>query len=207
MMELQLDATGVILAGGKSRRMGEDKRFLKIGEATLLNRAIHVMTHVFSEVLVVIAQDSPGLDVPGCQVHRDLIPDCGSLGGLYTGLMQASRSRMFVVACDMPFLNPDMIRWFLARDQEADIVMAQLETGLQPLHAVYRKRALPYLQHMVEERHLKIQSIAAEPSLRVTIVYPSEWKTMDPLSRSFQNVNSPAELQAARAAESGTPLS
>lgn len=206
-MGLQLDATGVILAGGKSRRMGEDKRYLKVGEATLLERSIHVMSQVFSEVLVVIAQDSPALDVPGCQVHRDLIPDCGSLGGLYTGLVQASGDRIFVVACDMPFLNPDMIRWFLSRDLDADIVMAQLETGLQPLHAVYGKRALPYLRQRAEERQLKIQMIVLEPSLRVTIVHQSEWRMMDPLSRSFQNVNSPADLQAARAAVSGIPLS
>jgi len=202
-----LDATGVILAGGKSRRMGEDKRFLKVGEATLLERSIKAMAQVFAEVLIVIAQDSPPLEMTGCEVYRDLIADCGSLGGLYTGLTRASRRRIFAVACDMPFLNPDMIRWFLARAPEADIVMAKLEAGLQPLHAVYGKRALPYLQQMAEERRLKIQSIAAEPSLRVTIVYPSEWRTMDPMSRSFQNVNSPAELQAARAAASGTPLS
>jgi len=203
-MRLQPDATGVILAGGKSRRMGEDKRFLKVGESTLLERSVHVMSRVFSEVLVIIAQDSPALEVPGCVVHRDLIPDCGSLGGLYTGLVQASRGRIFVVACDMPFVNPDMIRWFLARDQEADIVMAQLETGLQPLHAVYGTRALPYLRQRVEARQLKIQTVVSEPSLRVRIVLPSEWKDLDPESRSFQNVNSPADLQAARAAISGT---
>lgn len=206
-MRLQPDATGVILAGGKSRRMGEDKRFLKIGEATFLERSVHVMSQVFSEVLVVIAQDSPPLDIPGCEVHRDLIPDCGSLGGLYTGLVQASRGRIFVVACDMPFVNPDMIRWFLARDQEADIVMAQMETGLQPLHAVYGKRTLPYLKQRAEARQLKIQTVASEPSMRVTIVFPSEWKDLDPQSSSFQNVNSPADLQAARAAVSGIPLS
>lgn len=206
-MDPQMDTTGVILAGGKSRRMGEDKRFLKVGEATLLERCVHVMSQVFSEVLVVIAQDSPALEVPGCRVHRDLIPDCGSLGGLYTGLSQASQDRIFSVACDMPFLNPEMIRWFLALDDEADIVMARLETGLQPLHAVYGKRALPYLKQKVEARELKIQTVAAESSLRVRIVFPEEWKALDSQSRSFQNVNSPADLQAARAAVSVIPLS
>lgn len=205
-MDFSTDATGVILAGGKSRRMGEDKRFLKVGEATLLERALTVMSQVFSEVLIVIAQDSPPLEIGGCRVYRDLIADCGSLGGLYTGLMQATQKRIFSVACDMPFLNPDMIRWFLRRDPEADIVMAQLDTGLQPLHAVYGKRTLPYLQRMAEERRLKIQTVTSEPLLRVTIVHSSEWQPMDPLSRSFQNVNSPAELEAARAAASGIRL-
>lgn len=185
--------------------MGEDKRFLRVGELTLLDRVLSVMSQVFSERLIVIAQDSLPLEIAGCQVYRDLIPDSGSLGGLYTGLTQASQKRIFVVACDMPFLNPDMIRWFLSRDPDADIVMARLDSGLQPLHAVYGKRALPYLQHMAEERRLMIQTIASEPSLNITIVHPSEWQPIDPLSRSFQNVNSPAELEAARAAVPGSP--
>ena len=74
------DVTGVLLAGGKSRRMGEDKRFLSIGEETLYEHSLAVLRSVFQTVVVVIAQDSPPLssDVP---VWRDLIPGCGSLGG------------------------------------------------------------------------------------------------------------------------------
>lgn len=195
-----MNVTGVILAGGKSRRMGEDKRFLQVGEATLLDRTVSVMAKLFPEVLIIIAQDSPLLTVAGCTVYRDLIADCGSLGGLYTGLAQATNERVFVVACDMPFLNPDMIQWFLVRDSSADIVMAQLPDGLQPLHAVYGKRAVPVFERMASSHELKIRNIASDPSLRVTVVSPAEWGERDPLARSFQNVNTPADLEAARAA-------
>jgi len=195
-----MNVTGVILAGGKSRRMGEDKRFLLVGEATLLDRTVSVMGKLFPEVLIVIAQDSLPLTVAGCRVYRDLIPDCGSLGGLYTGLAQATKERIFVAACDMPFLNPDMIRWFVSRDPDADIVMAQLPDGMQPLHAVYGKRALPVLERMATSHELKIRSIASDPSLHVTAVLPAEWGKLDPHARSFQNVNTPADLEAARAA-------
>mgnify|MGYP003349625778 FL=1 len=115
---MKMDVTGVILAGGKSRRMGEDKRFLLVGEATLLDRTVSVMSNLFPEVVIVIAQDSAPLTVAGCTVHRDLIADCGSLGGLYTGLEKAVNRRIFAVACDMPFLNPDMIQWFVDRDPD-----------------------------------------------------------------------------------------
>jgi molybdenum cofactor guanylyltransferase len=195
-----MNVTGVVLAGGKSRRMGEDKRFLTIGEETLLTRTTSVMAQLFPEVLVIIAQDSPLLAVSGCTVHRDLIADCGSLGGLYTGLAKATRPRVFVVACDMPFLNPDMIRWFVDRDPAADIVMARLPTGLQPLHALYSKRALPVLERMATTHALKIQLIASEPSLITTLVLPAEWGERDAFAQSFQNVNTPADLEAARAA-------
>lgn len=195
-----MNVTGVVLAGGKSRRMGEDKRFLTVGEETLLTRTTSVMARLFPEVLVIIAQDSPPLTVSECTVHRDLIADCGSLGGLYTGLAKASGERVFVVACDMPFLNPGMIRWFVDRDPAADIVMARLLTGLQPLHALYSKRALPVLERMATMQALKIQQIASESSLHTTLVLPAEWGDRDVLAQSFQNVNTPADLEAARAA-------
>lgn len=195
-----MNVTGVVLAGGKSRRMGEDKRFLLVGEETLLTRTTSVMAKLFSEVLVIIAQDSPPLTVSGCIVHRDLIADCGSLGGLYTGLAKASGERVFVVACDMPFLNLGMIRWFVDRDPAADIVMARLLTGLQPLHALYSKRALPVLERMATTQALKIQQIASESSLHTTLVLPAEWGDRDVFAQSFQNVNTPADLEAARAA-------
>ncbi|MEQ1793421.1 MAG: molybdenum cofactor guanylyltransferase [Nitrospira sp.] len=195
-----MDVTGVILAGGKSRRMGEDKRFLTVGESTLLSRTVSVMTGLFQEVLIIIAQDSPPLTVLECTVHRDMIADCGSLGGLYTGLAKAATDRIFVVACDMPFLNPEMIRWFVECDPAADIVMARLPSGLQPLHALYGKRTLPVLERMATSQKLKIQDIVSEPSLRTTFVLPAEWGERDTLAQSFQNVNTPADLEAARAA-------
>ena len=197
---MKMDVTGVILAGGKSRRMGEDKRFLLVGEATLLDRTVSVMSNLFPEVVIVIAQDSAPLTVAGCTVHRDLIADCGSLGGLYTGLEKAVNRRIFAVACDMPFLNPDMIQWFVDRDPAADVVMARLPSGLQPLHALYSKRALPVLERMATSRELKIQHIASEPSLRTRVVSPDEWGDRDALAQSFQNVNTPADLDAARVA-------
>lgn len=195
-----MNVTGVVLAGGKSRRMGEDKRFLTVGEETLLSRTTSVMAQLFPEVLVIIAQDSSPLAVSGCTVYRDLIADCGSLGGLYTGLAKARGQCVFVVACDMPFLSPVMIQWFVDRDPAADVVMARLPTGLQPLHALYNKRTLPVLERMAVAHTLKIQQIASDPSLRTTFVLPPEWGDRDALTQSFQNVNTPADLEAAREA-------
>ena len=98
------DVTGVLLAGGKSRRMGQDKRFLSVGPGTLYGRSLAVLRAVFEQVVVVVAQDSPSIEAE-VPVLRDLIPDCGSLGGLYTGLKQAGTEWVFAVACDMPFLD------------------------------------------------------------------------------------------------------
>jgi len=131
---MEIDVTGILLAGGKSRRMGEDKKNLVVGEQTLLERELGVLHSIFQEVLVVIAQDSPPLDV-NARVVRDLVSDCGSLGGIYTGLKQATTPYIFVVACDMPFLDQTVITQFTSRRVTADIVMARLAARLHPIHA------------------------------------------------------------------------
>jgi molybdopterin-guanine dinucleotide biosynthesis protein A len=196
-MVMETEVTGILLAGGKSRRMGEDKRHLVVGEQTLLERGLAVLHAIFQEVLVVIAQDSPPLAVDA-RVIRDLVPDCGSLGGLYSGLMQATTPWVFVVACDMPFLNQAVIAQFTSRRTIADIVMAKLDARLQPMHALYGKPCLPVLEQMVRARQLKIQEMVSQSSLQVCYVTEADLLSIDPSGRSFYNVNTLADLEAAR---------
>lgn len=194
---MQIDVTGVLLAGGKSRRMGEDKRYLVVGEQTLLERGLAVLRSIFQEVLVVIGQDSLPLKV-AARVVRDLVPDCGSLGGLYTGLTQATTPYIFVVACDMPFLDPAVITQFTSRRASADIVIAKLAARLHPMHALYSKGCLPVLEQMIRARQLKIQEMLSHASLHVCYVTDADLLIIDPSGRSFQNVNTPADLEVAR---------
>lgn len=191
------DVAGVLLAGGKSRRMGQDKRFISIGEETLYVRSLAVLRSVFERVVVVIAQDSASIesDLP---VLRDLIPECGSLGGLYTGLKQAGTEWVFAVACDMPFLDPATIKYFIELRHEADVVMAKLNNGYHPMHALYHRHCLPIIEGLIQAQDFKIHRLADHPALRVRIVMPEELRPLDPQERSFYNVNTPADLAAAR---------
>jgi molybdopterin-guanine dinucleotide biosynthesis protein A len=191
------DVTGILLAGGKSRRMGEDKRFLLVGEQTLFERTLAVLQSIFQTVCVVIAQDSPPLEAE-VPVFRDLVAGCGSLGGLYTGLKQAHTEYVFVVACDMPFLNPILVRYMVSLRDKTDIVMVRLEQGLQPTHALYSRRCLPVMEGMLHARQLKIQDLATHQSLHTRLVAESELRKIDYEGLSFINVNTPADLDAAR---------
>jgi len=193
---MEIEVTGVLLAGGKSRRMGEDKRYLVVGEQTLLERGLGVLRSMFHEVLVVIAQDSAPLDIDA-RVVRDLVPDCGSLGGIYTALTQATTPYIFAVACDMPFLNQAVITQFTNRRDTADIVMARLATRLHPMHALYGKGCLPAMEQMIVARQLKIQALVSHASLRVRYVTEADLLSIDPSWRSFHNVNTPEDLEAA----------
>lgn len=191
------DVTGVLLAGGKSRRMGEDKRFLSIGGQTLLDHGVSVLQTLFQDVCIVIAQDSPLLSTTA-PVVRDLVPDCGSLGGLYTGLREVRTTHIFVAACDMPFLNLNVIRFMVGLKEAADIVVASWNSRLQPTHAIYGKRCLPVLEDMIHRREMAIQGLCEHRSLRVRLVTENELSAIDAEGLSFVNINDPSDLAAAR---------
>lgn len=196
-VSLVSDVTGVLLAGGKSRRMGQDKRVLAVGDETLLVRSLAVLRSIFQRVLIVIAQDSPPIETDAI-VLPDLIPGCGSLGGLYTGLKEAHTEWVFAAACDMPFLDPATIRHFVALKEEGDVVMAKLKHGLQPMHALYHRNCLPIMERLIGAKELKIHALAGHPALRVRLVLSGELRLLDPDANSFYNVNTPDELEAAR---------
>lgn len=181
--------------------MGTDKRFLQVGVSTLLERTLQALRVVFQEVLVVIAQDSEPLDAP-VLVVRDVIPNCGSLGGLFTGLKLAKTPYVFVVACDMPFLEPRVIEAFIKRRGDADVLMAKAD-GLQPMHAVYGKRCLPVIEDMLKSGDLAIQHITQSPLLKVRLLEKQHLQQIDSSGKSFVNVNTPADLEEARTLEKG----
>jgi molybdopterin-guanine dinucleotide biosynthesis protein A len=189
--------TGVLLAGGKSRRMGLDKRFLRLGGETLLRRALSVYEGLFTEILVVVAVPLPELGDIGHRIVTDLIPNCATLGGLYTGLSVARSPRIFAGACDMPFLNPAVIRHLLESCDE-DVVMPKLATGLQPMHAVYSKACLPYFHRMLAMNNLSIQAVLEHHELKIRLVPEEVLRTFDAQLLSFLNLNTPEDAELAR---------
>lgn len=191
------DIAGILLAGGRSLRMGRDKRFLDLAGRTLLERSLGVLEGLFSEVMVSVAEPVPQLAGLRHRVVTDLIPGCATLGGLYTGLSCATQPRVFAAACDMPFLNAKVIER-LARIDDADIVMVRLAQGLQPMHAIYSKRCLPVLERMVRDKNLRIQDLVQAEGLAVRILAEDDLRDLDPRLLSFLNVNTPADLEFSR---------
>jgi molybdenum cofactor guanylyltransferase len=192
------DMTGILVAGGKSRRMGRDKRFLELGGQTLLQRVLSVLQSLFGEVLVVLAEPLTQLEGQGYRVVTDLIPNCATLGGLHAGLSSASHRRVLAVGCDMPFLNPAVIRRLAEFGAQADVVMPKLVTGLQPMHAVYSKACLPHLEQMARTKQFKVQGLTEVPGLTVKLVPEKDFLDVDPQLLSFFNINTPADLEFAR---------
>ncbi|MDE3119929.1 MAG: molybdenum cofactor guanylyltransferase [Nitrospirota bacterium] len=190
--------TGLWLAGGTSRRMGRDKRVLELGGQTLLERSLSVLDSLFAEVIVSVAEPLPELRELRARVVTDMIPDCATLGGLYTGLFSASYPRVFAAACDMPFLAAPLIQRMIDLGRDADVVMVRLANGLQPMHAIYSKACLPHLEQMLRVKNLRVQELLSASGLSVKILSEDDVRDADPQLLSFLNVNQPADLEFAR---------
>ena len=141
--------------------MGRDKRFLLWEGEGFLDRICRIMCGIFEEVLVVAAQkDYQNLEFP-VRIITDKIPNKGSLGGLYTGLLEAKNPLSFVVACDMPFLDIECITRMCERPDN-DVLVVKLSTGIQPLHARYSKHCVPVIENFLGQDELKIQNLTTQ---------------------------------------------
>jgi len=184
--------TGIILAGGKSIRMGQDKAFIEINGVPIILRVFAVLDRLFRETIIVASQKETyaELNIP---VYSDLVPGQGALGGLYTGLLHSTFPYSFCVACDMPFLDRALIEYLLTRIDQYDAVVPRTSDGLQPLHAIYSKQCLEPIRHLLDLEKTKIMDFY--PLIRLHIVDEKDFLTLDPERKSFTNVNTPEELQ------------
>lgn len=187
--------TGVILAGGESRRMGCDKSLLPLAGARFIERIFRQMSALFDEVLVVT--NSPGLyaELP-CRKVPDLYPVKGSLTGIHSGLCHAGHDKIFVVACDMPFLCAEVIHRLCARSEAADVVIPRSRRGAEPLHALYARRCRSAVEALLAAGEKKI--VRFFPQVRVCEVPAAAFADCDPQGSSFRNINTPQEYFALR---------
>ena len=187
--------TGVILAGGASKRMGFNKAFVEVGGAPLIERVLTILRGLFEEVFIITIQPELYAHL-GCPVHTDLLPGNDSLGGIHAALSYASAEACFLCACDMPFLNPRLIRYLAELAPIADVVIPKSADGFQALHAVYTKGCLPAIEENIAAGQLKL--IGFHPQVTVRLVEGAELAGLDPEGRSFFNINRKEDLEEAR---------
>ena len=183
--------------------MGKDKRQLEINGETFLDRVCRVMSSLFEDILVVNAIEDYDCSHLPVRVVTDVIPGKGSLGGLYTGLLEAKYSEGFVVACDMPLLNVEVIKR-MCSVPPCDVLVMDLSIGLQSLHARYSRSCCPVILEKITNNNLKIQDLAKDPRLQVQLLNEEFIADLDPNHVSFLNINTPADLEFVRKSGLGT---
>ncbi len=184
-----------ILTGGESRRMGKDKALLPWGTGTLLDNAIATSSRLAAGGNIYIIGDREDYAGRGGEVVADAYPGTGPLGGIATALRTASTARVLVVAVDMPCLSTALLGAMLRIESDADAILPVTDQP-QPLHAIYRRRALPVIARQIDGGQLRIASIFEE--LVVTFLDRDWLRTYDPDERSFANANTPQDYRRLR---------
>ena len=182
------EVTGVLLAGGKSRRMGQDKALLEIFGESMFNRTLKLIQSLFPKVLV--AGGRPDLGSPGIPVISDIYPG-SALGGLHTGLKSALTDWIFVVPCDMPYADINIIKRLLQNRDNVDAVVPKTSAGYEPVFALYHKNCLPHMEAMLQQQQFRIYNFYQ----RIKIRYLDESQLPPGWEKALHNINTPEDLE------------
>lgn len=167
-----MQTTAIILAGGLSRRMGRDKAKLKINNLPLIKRIVKTLKPVFKNIII---------------VSKDVIPNCGPLSGIFTGLLYSKTKYNFIFAADMPFLNKKIIKKMIEKINGYDIIIPKTNYGYEPLHAIYSKACIVYIYNLLLANKLQILNLF--PLVKTKAVSLNDL--------SFYNINTPADYKKA----------
>ena len=176
--------SGIILAGGKSRRMGRDKALLSYGNTSFLQRAVDLLKPFCSEIFISISDKTY---LPGkSRIHtvKDLFPDAGPLGGIYSALQQMQSEKAIVIPVDMPLLQPGIPATLLAEDQaDKDIVLFSVGKRLQPFPGLYARALSESIGSQIREGNLKMYDLIARSRTKII--------SGDRFASYFANINTP----------------
>lgn len=182
------DVTAVILAGGRSRRMGRDKATLMVAGQTLFARTREMVHSIFAQVL--IAGDRPDLATTEVPSVADIYPG-SALGGLHGGLSAARTPWIFVVPCDLAHPDPQLVRYLLSRRNGCDLVVPRTPQGLEPVFALYHKNCLAVMTQMLATGNFRIFDFYDQVRACYvdTRTLPMDWQ------RALINLNTPDDVR------------
>ncbi len=191
--------SAVVLAGGGSKRMGRNKALLKIGDKRMIQMVVEVLQGLFDEVLLVTRNPSTFYMLDDVKFVMDAIDTRkkNSLIGLYSGLLEARNEFIFIVPCDMPFLNIKLIKHMVETLDGEDVRVPMVGPHFQPLHGLYRKTCLPYIKNQLDEENYKI--IDFYDHVLVRPVCETEIRRIDPGLNGFVNINTQSDYEQAKA--------
>lgn len=192
-----MEISGVILTGGKSSRLGQDKALLKLNAETLLEIMVKKFKRVSSDVILVGSKKAeyPAKLSENVTIVEDIIPKRGPLAGILTGLELSQNKYSLVAACDMPFIGLELVKHLMRTADDVDAVVPQSPSGVEPLCALYSKSCIPAVRNNLKKNN-RIVSFFSE--VKVKYIAVDEVRRIDPNFLSFFNINTAKELEVAR---------
>ena len=189
------DMSAIILAGGKSSRMRTNKALLRLGSKSIIEIIVDKLADIFEEIIIT-TKSKALYSFLKVKIVEDISIDHNSLLGIYTGLLNSSNFYNFVIACDMPFLNPALIRYMIEQRIGYEVIIPKVDEHLEPLHAIYSKECLKPIEELLSNGDLKI--INFFPQVRARYINRDEIRSFDPEFKSFFNLNTNEEYEKAK---------
>lgn len=197
---MRSDITAVILAGGQSRRFGSNKALARIGDSGLvIERIANVLKDIFEEILVLTKDKTPlaFLEKPWLHVLGDRFQNFHPLNGLASALSYAKTEKVFVCACDMPFINPDLVQFICSKSQEADATVPIWQEEIQPLLGVYATKCLTTINDLALFNDPRKGFRYLLSKVNTKVVIEKEWGAGNRAGLSFFDIDTPEQLRQA----------
>jgi molybdopterin-guanine dinucleotide biosynthesis protein A len=193
-MSKVLRMTSIILAGGRASRMeARDKSFLEIDNEPIIKRQLRKLKSLSQEVIIVSNSPDNYKGLKEVKVISDVVPNCGPLGGIYSGLLASRDDYNFVVACDMPFIDSALIQYMHKNAYGYDIVVPRIYNRYEPLFCIYSKKCLKYIKELLDKKVFKISTFFSEVVARE--ITENEVVQFTSPEKVFINVNTQEDLK------------
>lgn len=186
-----MNFSAVILAGGRSTRMGRDKAFLEMGGQTLLERQIETVRAAGAAEVFISGRPATDYSTFGLRVVHDEFSDAGPLGGIHAALLAASHPLLLVLAVDLPEINADFLKHLMAASHAGAGIIPRVSGMIEPLAAIYPRSAQKFAGTLLREQKFAVRDFAVacvQAGLAGFEDFPNDF------ARLFQNLNSPADL-------------
>lgn len=205
--DLFMKVTGIIVAGGRSSRMGQDKALLEINGATMLERTYTTLQQVAQRV-VIVTRDNQGYGLSGMETVSDVFPGMGPLSGIHAGLSASTTEWGMVVACDMPFIQLEVLQDLLVVTEKwtelhgtteptLQAVIPSMDGRIHPLLAVYHRSVLPSAEECLRNRQLRLTDWLNKLNVRYATVEDLPRVSEDMWHKAAFNMNNPRDYELA----------
>lgn len=191
VMKLRSDITGVILAGGRSSRMGQDKALLMYKDKPFIQHIAETLKQVFEKVII-ISDDTGAYIFLNIPIYEDIYKNCGPLSGIHSGFINSTTENIFITSCDVPFINSIAVQYILDHHSQSDATVFSIDQHIQPLFGVYNRSCFMKLENHLEQKQYSVLQFFNNIPTNVIQLKSS---LAIAFSENLKNVNNPEDYQ------------
>lgn len=179
--------SAVILAGGKSSRMGFDKSLMILDKGKLIDKTLLKLEEIFDDIIISTNSLEKKLEFKYDNIVVDKIPDIGPLGGIITALENSKSQNLFIIPCDMPLIDFDYTRYLMTQMANYEMILSERNNNLEPFPGFYSKAIIPIIEEMLKQNRRSMTSLV---SLAKSKIVPEQtWKALNYREEMFINLN------------------